>query len=737
MTAFLDPTNIGRLIAVVLFLLIAVWCFQVAGKERVQKLCLIALGLVFMVPPVMGAAQLFGSQVWLFFSAGLGVLLGIAALILAIVGLATFQRQRAFYDRGRAQGIWAILIAVFLLGQFVYGVGKVVVPHLAAAREVREVNALFAADMEGDRYYLRDFNLSFASPGNLWLALEPKSINSAAELVLTQRRPEKFIIVIPEVLGAESDLGLAAYGQVVRANLVSGIPGARPEAAEPMVVSGIAGERFSAKATMGLNRLHCEFWYGIHNGLALQVMAYGASREENRVREAHRRFLEGLQLIDPNHLFVADGELIHDPLEFREEGFSVAFPEAVWITTLPGDFPEAAFRAMSLQGGRINVVRADLEGLDADADAITSALLAIQGLAMEEQTIISKRDRQEPDGTRVRDLVLALENNEGGRYHDYYRIHRRGDRLVMVNVWNDRKKSEKEAWDPQGALGSVRVHSPIPRLDYERLPPERREAQGRLINQIGLHYFMRAQHEASLGFFRLASRIVPEDFVIASNCIEALVQMEAYEEALAEAERHLQKFPDHTAVVADRAKILAALDRLEEAQVIYAGLFQAGYEDDDVLLDYVNLLIDLDREEEALMLIEREVEKRPSRHLRRWEGQVARLAGYYRQAEEAFRAIAETDGWDSQLFAEMVAVFQVEGDHHKALEWLDQQEEQMGATFDVWMGRGRSQLQLGLLLESHVSFTQALTVRPRDPDARAFLAEIAARQEEEGTGGVD
>lgn len=176
-----------------------------------------------------------------------------------------------------------------------------------------------------------------------------------------------------------------------------------------------------------------------------------------------------------------------------------------------------------------------------------------------------------------------------------------------------------------------------------------------------------------------------------------------------------------------KAEALAGLGREDEAIRVYDELFAGDFADDDVLLDYLNLLIDAEKQVKALMVIEREAAERPSRKLRFWEGRVAVLAEDFRRAETAFRGIGESEGWDGRLFGEMVDLFQAEGNHEAAWEWLDKQEQQMGATYEVWMGRGRSQLATGKLLEAHVSFSQAAEQRPGDVDAAGYLDEVARK----------
>jgi|GEM_PF-4616792 len=728
MISFTDPTDIGRLTMAVLFLLASLKCFQVARKERVQGVCLASLGILFLIPPISVIPWLLGDS-WIAASIAGLLMIGClaAAMVLAITGLVLFQRRQGRYDRGRAQAIWAMVLGFLALLPLVHGFSKGVSDFHANQETALETDVVFAQVRDGNLIILEDYNLRFQSPGTRWLSVNPSSINEDARLTLTHRRPSMTIMVIPEIYGAENQLPLEAFGQTVRATLHSAAPGGKSEPAEPVTAAGISGEAFSAEIRLGAP-LHYEFWYGTHQGLAIQVVAYGAAHASRQIAAAHRDFLANMELLDPTRIYTVTGDLIDAPLHLAADGISITLPENQWLPRETSDFPESAFRATALNGSELTVVRADLHGLNPSPDALTEALLALQGVRFNDKNVVRRRDTPGADGAQIRDLVMLLHVGDDPS-RDYFRFVRRGDHVLIVNTWNEDGTASN--WDPEAVLDGIVLDEEIPPLDYEAFPEERRMALAKFINQIGLYYHGRQDFPTGLAFFRRAFMINPEDAVISANRVEALWQMDELPEALEEAEDHLQKFPDHPEVLGDKARILAALERFDEAKEIYGNLFTDGFDDDDVLNDYINLLLELDEDEAALSLIEREAARRPTRKLRRWEGQVARFAGAYGQAETVFTAIAEKEGWDAQLFNDIILVFQDQGEHAKALEWLDRQEEQTGTSYEVWMGRGRSQMETRRYLEAHVSFTQALEARPGDEAATASLREVTSRREAE------
>lgn len=729
MTAFVTSYQIGYYTGNLLFLLLALSCLWIARRERVQSACLYALGLAVLTFPLANVGKELPVEYPRMRLMGvLIVVLLAASFVLSVAGLLRWRRRRSHYDRGRWQGIAALLISGLCLVLVVAGI----VNGIRQDRE-RHTDLPPVRRTGGEAgYVLEDFNLSFGEMGEGWVAHDPSNFHPEAKLFLGRRRPDLYLMVLPEILGVNHQMTLSGYLEVVRTNVRSAGENLVLREPVPMTVAGVAGSRFSAKGRVQGMDFHYEFWCGMKNGLAFQVTAFGRPGDEETIRSSHRTFLSGLTMIDPDRVLSLTGEHIRGRIDFPGEGFSVNLsPEQGWVTAAPEPlYPFGAFRAEALHGGQMIVSRAELQGLEPNLDAVATALLAMQGVALADETVVSRRESTLGDGTRVLDLVLMYESNPSV-FRDYYRIYCRGDQLVLVNAWNEISEADAN-WDPSMTLDSVEIHEHLPELAYSAFSDARRKEQAKFVNQIGLYHFRRDQYEAALALFTRASAITPADPVLSRNRIEALLNMEEYDQVLSESGEHLVRFPDDFGNWGNRAVAMTALGRNGDALKIYEHIFNQGCDDDDILLDYINLLIDIDQPVGALLVIEREAKKRPSRTLDLWEGQVARIAREFRQSEAAFRRIAEAEGWNSRLYREMVETFLEEENYDAAWDWLDRQEAQMGATHEVWLGRGQVQLGLKNFLEAHVSFSQALERKPGDPEAAALLEELKRRLSDQG-----
>src|SRR6266576_2055154 len=109
----------------------------------------------------------------------------VAALVLAILGLAEYANARERYTQGRAQAIWALV----LCGVFgCFAVAGVLRGAMRSAASSRQPAA-------GTRLEFQDVNFRFTAPGRPWAQAEAKKLSPYAKLAFLRGSPEMYFMV--------------------------------------------------------------------------------------------------------------------------------------------------------------------------------------------------------------------------------------------------------------------------------------------------------------------------------------------------------------------------------------------------------------------------------------------------------------------------------------------------------------------------------------------------------------
>ncbi len=581
--------------------------------------------------------------------------------------------------------------------------------------------ALLAPATDGSSVILEDYNLRFERPEHPWVTMDPTHFDTDAQFIIRRASPEIWIMVVPEIVGIEEGFYTTVLGEVVRSNLSSLGQGASFGPVEQMEAMGIAGETMNARARSGGTYFHYDYWYGSHNGLMLQVVAFGNPDDADEVYRAHRAFLTGMELIDPEKIFTTTGDLIEEAVERPDDGFRLVFdrPEWIYSEALAEEFPAAAFTARSIYGAQLQVLRLDLAEPISRMDAIIEGLLYVQDMVLEDQEVLLNRNTAAPEGTTIRELKLRIPVGTDS-IHDHYRIIKRDGRIWMINTWIEGNLID-ERWNPDAILESMELITEAVLSTTETFSAARRVAKCQILNKIGLYYFMRDDFDTALAYFRVAVEMDPENHYAAGNIVHSHFMKGNYEETIDKAKHYLAQFPEHNDLWLDKVEAMWELERTEELGAVYARIFATGMGSDYWLGKYLHLLIEQDQLSEAREVIEREADQDPSTYRRRWKAEILRLSDDFEAAEKELLHLAEQEGWSSTLFGDIVALYEGHGEFEEALGWIDRQEEQIGASYSSRMTRGRIQMEMGNFEGARASFEEALQKRPHDAVAQEAL----------------
>lgn len=181
----------GTLVLVIQLLGIAK-CVQIMRRETTSRLCVSALLLVLIgwFLSSLGAALGMVSQA----AAGpvkalLGVLtmlFMLAALVLGIIGLATYDKIR--FVQGRAQAIWAVVLSGLMM---LFFIGALAVGAMRAMNARGGGPDLTGTPRGNAPIAKPEFNFSI-TPSARWINMNPVSFNKIACLAMRHSNPRSF-----------------------------------------------------------------------------------------------------------------------------------------------------------------------------------------------------------------------------------------------------------------------------------------------------------------------------------------------------------------------------------------------------------------------------------------------------------------------------------------------------------------------------------------------------------------
>lgn len=125
-----------------------------------------------------------------------------------------------------------------------------------------------------------------------------------------------------------------------------------------------------------------------------------------------------------------------------------------------------------------------------------------------------------------------------------------------------------------------------------------------LVNQIGLAYFNKGRFQESVPYFEIALKEVTTEANFLNNLVLAHRNTGHPAKALEIYEKHHAPFQDNLSIKSLRPVLLSALERKEEAVEAYREVFKKGYRAEDELLDFLTLLAELGKFEEAIETVD-------------------------------------------------------------------------------------------------------------------------------------
>ncbi len=421
-------------------------------------------------------------------------------------------------------------------------------------------------------------------------------------------------------------------------------------------------------------------------------------------------------------------------------GYTVALEGTQWSRweDLAQIVPEAEWGALLNSYGRFLVIPVSLGDLDPRPEALDHALLARLGIAYPSDRL-SEFQTVERQG--VMGHSFQLTRDVAGAENDYRLwVLRRGDIAYLAAAWLDRSAAGGAAVDAavlDDALGRLSFDAaPPPSPRTESLNAFQRQAHGNIYNDLGLSAFNARDFSGAIDCFRRAFELQPNDPAILTNLVNSHVELKQFRQALAELDPHINRFPNQPDLWAGRAFLLAELGETEAAASAYAALFATGYWAEAPFTQYITLLAENDRGDEALAAVERFLQAKDSFAVRRLQASLYRQRGDHEQAVAILARLAQNRPFSAELEYDLAESFLTTNRFQESLDVCRQLLDHRYDTAHTYLLQARGQYGLKWYAEAKSSLEAAIKREPANKDAQELLQLVSGMLGEGNNGAI-
>lgn len=722
--AEVTPNDAGRFTGqafVFIALLGGVWkCWSISRRPTTNTKCALSLMFVllaFLVASTMGIlVQGFGTAPLMSVVTGLLCLtmLGLmaTAIVLAILGLTEFSTQRGAFNQGRAQAIWALVLAGVIC--LIAGAGFVA----AVVRGFRP-SATAGQGRPGQVLTFDDLNFRFRSPSRPWVAYDTAKLNRDSKLGFMRRFPDAYVNVIAERIGTSREFTAAQLAEIGKAHLEAAAQSSRVLSETPWRTNGLDGLVTETEAKVGQHSLYYLHWYIATNGYAYQLIGYGRFQDRQRIAGELRQMFSRFELIDPNRVASPPGTAFRTNYVSRHHDYTVLLTNSPWhaYASLEKQLPEAEFGA-SRGDSCFAVVPVWLGSEKPDGEALSAALLALLNIAYPNEKLINRKQLSEG---ALQGVQYDFSREVEGQLFKYrLRILQQESRAYLVMAWSQRREAEDILED---ALGRVQFTNSANRLlpVDDLLTPREQKVRGLVLNSAGLHHFNSGEYDQALPLFCAATRANNKEPLYARNALQTWRHLERPKEALEFIDAQPASLVTVPDVRAWRAFFQGRAAFTDLALTNYTRLFAEGYRNELHFTEYITLLSARRQYDLAHVEVEKYLDKEDSVSVRLLEADLYRLQRDFPKAISVLKAQHEKAPFNSQI-AGVLAEASLQGGLAK--EALEVSREMVKANRDSAYAQflqGRSELALKWYREAKTSFEAAVKLAPANKEIASYL----------------
>lgn len=709
-----DPLTIGKIFGLVLWsslLLIGIFkCVSIMKRPQTSSLCVSAL-MVFLISWLLGniinpVAEWGGWPDWANMLAGLLLMLmSVVSIILAVSGLVVMGSQKGRYNQGKKQAIWALVLST---GMILIGVGSLL---YAATANKRDDGGMARFQVKEQKEFPA-WNFRFGQPSGPWRSVPIKQYMPDGLFLYTAPTPERFLSCTVEENAGMTKEGLAEFaGERVKSMSREFTQISRTVEKK----GGLNFIRVKSKVTgiQGKNiTLYYDSYYGCTEKVAYQFVFWTVLPSEKHGEEVES-WMDSFALLEPVAEVKDPGVLVDG--EVPVEGYASTLASAGWKQGAESNFPEAQVIGIKGQNSLALVTVPLPEGVTVRAADLDKRLL--ETMAVEETNQLKGPQPLTHHEMPGRAYTFTRKEKQQTIQFEV-RILQHATRAWMLVTWGVGKPEERET-----AAQQVRFFPPQPG-EPVKLKDATVRTRAMIVNDLGIQCYRRQDFPRALQLFELARQWAPEDAAMAGNVIDSLQQMGKQDAALEAVTGMMAKGPlaELPVMRARLAQAQATKGDLKQAAATWEQVFDEDYANEDHLLEWINVLINLEEKDKALQVVDAYGKKHPSPRVTRWQ---ASVLGRNDRWDEAFARLAPAlEGSEPDLESLYLAgELENEAGRYEASEKTARRLMAAGEeTARSYMILGWSEWNRKRWKAAHEAFEKAAVKAPEAPAVKEALA---------------
>ncbi len=474
------------------------------------------------------------------------------------------------------------------------------------------------------------------------------------------------------------------------------------------VFDGELDQGGQAKTAVRLGR-----WFhrgGIYEMVVLTVNGESAAEEFDRL-------LAGLSWMEP------EKEVRVQPLdELRRAGAGMRVPCAgALLTPIPPTLPGAT--AGIRISSRVEILALAINGIDLAPRERMAAFVESCFPLLGDQYELKETQWAGLPAWVAKPKEPATRTGKRGQKWRLTGVEREGFLCLAFEFWTD---AFKGAGDTLAKLVAGAEFTPPTGEAAPPLDPQAREMVGLIYNDMGLKAYSAGRLQAAANAFSRAYEDRPKDSTIVANLANAMLEQGRVREGLEFIERRANKVEQTKDIRRLHALMLAKAERFEEADARFARLFEEGHREEDDLLQWIEVLQQLERHERAIE-VAAETHRRNGQLL--WQRVLANClwtAGRMEEARDHFRKLAGELENDAGFAADHATLLVEMGEHKAALDLVEAFEKGREAPAAMLFSKGMAQSGLGWFKEAVETFSRLNERAPGNQTVGEALARAQA-----------
>ena len=716
----------GQAVMLICMLAGTLKCWNISRRPTTNRKCVLSLMLVLASMGGFGCVGMVVKATVL--SSNSRVLVGvmgmvmfglmITALVLAILGLIEYSKQKDLYVQGKRQAIWAIFISILML----CFAGRAYVNGLrtSAMGGVKQISG-----QPGKMLEFANYNFRFRSPERPWVPIDVSKINKDSRLSFTRRFPEAYFLIIPEVLGSDIPMSSEQNAQIGKSHIESVASSVRIIQESSLRVNNLEGRLVELEATLGNYQLFYVQWYLATNGYSYQLMGYGKADDRTHIESELKQMLSRFEVIDPLRLAPSKANAFTNNFISPLHHYTVEVANSAWheFKTLKEDFPEAEFGG-SQGDSCFAVLPVWLGDGRIDLDALTAGLLATVNVKYPDDDLTH---RQAINENGYPGLQFDYNRKVEGKTFRYRaRVIYAGEFGYMTVAWTLRNEESVDAI-LNDALARVKIatlQSGATSGKFQ-LGGQDQKNQAFVLNQAGLYHFNAGEYEKALPLFRAAIATESTNTIRIENLLLTWCRLGRPKEGLDYLVSQPKEVLEKPSIRAYLAYLQSRCSLTDEAITNYAKVFSDGYRNEDDFKEYINLLTTTRQYDKGLAEVEQYLKSEDTVGVRLLTAEILRGKKDYDKAVDFLKTEHNKAPYNSKITRNLVNALLDAGKPNEGLVFCRELLKDDSTSYAAHYLKARCELNLKWYREAKSSLEEAAKLEPTNEDVKSELTYVS------------